>query len=84
MRGCAIVLFEPYRRNGEIIIPEKHQEQSVEAKIIDDNTGHGLPTGTKVVVSRLKGDGVYFEVEGVRLCRVKRDGLILIDEREAA
>lgn len=85
MRGCAIVWFMPYRRDGGVIeIPEKHREQSVEAIIIDDNTGYGLATGTKVLVSRLKGEGIYFEVQEVRLCRVKRDGLYLIDEGDAA
>lgn len=84
MRGCAIVWFMPYRREGLIEIPDKHKEQSAEALIIDDNTGYGLRAGTKVLVSRLKGDGEYFEVNERRLCRVKREGLYLIDESNLA
>lgn len=84
MRGCAIVWFMPYRREGLVEIPEKHKEQSVEAIVIDDKTGYGLPAGTKVLVSRLKGEGEYFELGGTRLCRIRRDGLYLIEESEAA
>lgn len=85
MRGCAIVWFLPYRRSdGVIEIPDAAKEQSVEAVIIDDNTGYDIPGGTPVLVSRVKGDGVYIEVEGVRLCRIKRDGLYLIDNTRAA
>lgn len=86
MRGCAIVWFMPPRREGMIEIPERHRDQSVEALVIDDNTGHDLPPGTKVIVSRLKGDGEYFTPPGTdkKLCRVKRAGLYLIDESKAA
>lgn len=85
MPGCAIVWFLPYQTDGGVIeLPENATPQSVNGLIIDDATGHGLPPGTKVVVSRVKGDGVYFEVEGTRFCRIKREGLILIDETAAA
>lgn len=85
VRGCAIVWFLPYRRAAGVIeIPDAHKEQSVEAVIIDDATGYGLPTGTRVLVSRLKGEGVYFAVAGTEFCRIKRDGLYLIDESQAA
>lgn len=85
MRGCAIVWFLPYRRaEGVIEIPDSAKEQSVEAIIIDDATGYGLATGTRVLVSRTKGEGTYFECAGETLCRIKCDGLYLVDETEAA
>lgn len=81
MLGCAIVWFLPYRRSeGVIEIPEGHQEQSVEAIVIHDNTDFQLPGGTKVLVSRIKGEGVYFEIGGETLCRVKGEGLYLVDD----
>lgn len=81
MPGCAIVWFLPYRRSeGVIEIPEGHLPQSVEAIVIHDNTHHQLPMGTKVLVSRIKGDGVYFEMGGETLCRIKGEGLYLVDE----
>lgn len=83
MHGFAIVWFLPYRRcSGVIEIPDSAKEQSVEAVIIHDNTGYELPPGTGVVVSRL--DGEYFEVAGERLCRVKRESLLLLDLERAA
>ncbi len=81
MPGCAIVWFLPFRRaSGVIEIPEGHRQQSVEAIVIHDNTHHQIPMGTKVLVSRLKGEGVYFELMGETFCRVKGDGLYLIDD----
>lgn len=85
LAGCAIVWFLPYRRAAGVIeIPDAHKEQSVEAVIIDDNTGYDLPTGARVLVSRVKGEGVYFSVAGTEFCRIRRDGLYLIDETRAA
>lgn len=79
LQGKAIVWFLPYRRTGEGVIelPEKFKDQSVEALIISDATGYKLDPGTKVIVSRF--DGEYFEVNGVRLCRVDKKALTLID-----
>jgi hypothetical protein len=81
MPGCAIVWFLPYRRAGESVIelPQQCQMESVEAIVVHDNTGYELPAGTKVLVSRVKGEGVYIEVGDVRLCRIRREGLYLVD-----
>lgn len=84
MRGCAIVWFMPYRYDGQIEIPEKHREQSVEAIMIDDATGYGLSPGTKVIVSRCVQGSEYFEIEGQKFCRVPRKALYLIDSSHAA
>ncbi len=81
MPGCAIVWFLPYRKSeGMIELPQQCQMESVEAIIVHDNTDYQLPAGTKVLVSRVKGEGSYFEVAGERLCRIKADGLYLIDD----
>lgn len=81
MLGCAIVWFLPYRRagSGVIELPQQCQRESVEAIIIDDNTGYGLIAGTKVLVSRERGEGIYFELGNERLCRIRAEGLYLID-----
>jgi hypothetical protein len=81
MPGCAIVWFLPYRRaEGLIEIPEGHTPQSVEAIVIHDATDFQLPQGTKVLVSRIKGEGVYFEIGGEEFCRIKGEGLYLVDD----
>ena len=77
-RGYAIVAFVPYRRFGQIVVPDKHKEESCEAIMVDDATGYCLPAGTKVVCSR--GDGTYFEVEGIRFCRIKARSMYAIEE----
>lgn len=77
VRGYAIVAFLPFRRFGQIVVPDRHQEESVEAIIVHDATGYGLVPGTKVVCSR--GDGTYFEIEGIKFCRVKGKAMYAID-----
>lgn len=84
MGGRCIVWFLPYRRSSGVIeIPDTAKEQSVEAIVIDDNSGYDLPRGMKVLVSRVKGNGRYFDLAGAQLCDVGRDGLILIEEEAA-
>lgn len=83
IRGNAILWFLPYRRgSGVIEIPTKHQEESCEAIVIHDNTGHGLAPGVKVAATRLAG--LYFDVKGDdgrehRVCTMPKHGLIVVD-----
>ena len=79
IRGKAVVWFLPFRRSeGVIEIPDAHHPPSVEAIIVDDNTGYDLQAGTKVAVSR-SCEGNYFEVCGHRFCTVEKEGLLFID-----
>lgn len=78
--GRAIVWLLPYRRaSGVIEIPDKCQPDSAEGVIINDATGYELNFGTRVGVSRLKGDGKYFEIEEEKLLNIGKDGLLIID-----
>lgn len=80
MPGRSIVWFMPFRRaNGVLEIAEKYRESSVEAIVIDDNTHHRLPRGTKIVASRKRGHGINFTCGAVELCSIGVEGMLIID-----
>jgi len=77
-KGKAIVFFVPFRKEGVVETPWDFNPNSVEAVIVDDNTGYELPRGLKVMAHPEKGN--YFEHQGVRLCVVEADDLLLVEE----
>ncbi len=77
--GRALLYFLPFRKDGVIEIAwDMGQGNSVEAVVVDDNTGYQLPKGTKVMSHPEKGN--YFQHCGVRLCVVEADDLLLVEE----
>jgi hypothetical protein len=62
----AVLWFFPYRKDGVIETPWDFTPNSVEAVIVDDNTGMGLPNGMRVMAHPEAGR--IHEVDGVRLC----------------
>lgn len=72
--GKAIVQFLPYRREGQIEIPDRYKPESCEAVVVDDSSGETKP-GEKVIVSTM--DGTYFEQGDVRYCTVKCESLFI-------
>lgn len=82
LTGRAVVWFLPFRRSeGVIEIAEQHRPDSAEGVIVHDNTAYGLKHGTRVAVSRIKGDGKYFDVGEHKFCTVGMAGLLAIDTK---
>lgn len=78
LRNQAIVKFLPYKRTGDMIIPDTCAQVSIEAEVVSDGGGNDFPTlaaGVVVYVSRMVGE--YFDFRGERFCRVPRSGLMM-------
>lgn len=71
--GKCIVSFHKYRREGVIIVPDKHQPQSVECTVICDSGGEW--EGLDAIASLM--DGIYFEHENLRYCVLKRKSILM-------
>lgn len=72
--GKVIVKFHAYRRNGKMIIPDKHKPQPVECTIIDDSKG-GEWNGLLAIAAL--SDGTYFEHEDETYCVMQRRSILL-------
>lgn len=77
-RKKAIVWFAPVRKEGVIETAWDFTDNSVEAVVVHDNTGYGLTKGTRVMAH--PRNGRYFEHDGVKLCVVDADALLLVEE----
>lgn len=77
-KGKAIVWFMPFRRDGLIDLSQMDRPNSVEAVIVHDNTGYGLEAGIKLMAHPREGQ--YFDHHGVKLCTIKMDSMIAIEE----
>ncbi len=76
--GKAIVWIAPFRKEGVIEVPWDFRNNSSEAVIVSDGSGLDLPQGTRVMVH--PEEGIMHEVDGVRLCFVEREALLLAVE----
>lgn len=74
----AVLWFAPFRKPGNIEVPWDFTGNSVEAVVVDDQTGLELPKGTRVMAH--PDEGIYYTVDGVRLCFVERESLLLAVE----
>lgn len=78
MRGKAIVWVAPFRKEGVIEVPWDFAPNSVEAVMVDDGTGMEVPKGTLVMIR--PDEGIYHQVDGVRLCFIEGQHLMLVQE----
>ncbi len=73
-----LVKFIDFRREGAIIIPDKHAPPPVEADVIalGPQADHALNKGDRVCVSRMGGTYITHNEEDV--CLVDSDDIIMI------
>ncbi len=72
--GRVIVKFRKYRREGVMVLPDRHMPESVEGEIVHDSEGEWEP-GLQVICSRM--DGIYHELDGVNYCTLKRKSVFM-------
>jgi hypothetical protein len=75
MKGKVIAWVAPFRKEGVVDVPWDFRQNSVEAVIVEDGSGLELPRGTVVMIH--PEEGIYHEVDGVRLCFLERRALLL-------
>lgn len=78
MRNKAIVWIAPFRKDGIVEVAWDFVGNSVEAVMVSDGTGAEIPRGTLVMVR--PDEGILHEVDGVVLCFIAKQALMLLQE----
>lgn len=77
-RGRCICWVAPFRKEGIIEVPWDFTGNSVEAVMWDDGTPMEIPRGTLVMIR--PDEGILHEVNGVTLCFIEGEHVMLIQE----